>query len=319
MGIKLLNSFLKNYCTNGITEKHLSNFYGKKIAIDISIYMYKYKSEEQLIEKIYLMCCIFDYYNIIPIFVFDGKPPEEKKHTLITRREERNYAKDELNKIMDDLRKNNVDADTYVLNYKNKIRALKKQSVKITNDEFDKIKRLIDGFGMTYVVADSEAETLCAKLLYKKQVHYCLSEDTDMFVYLSPYTLRYISLSNHKVLLYDLKKILINLNLTRSEFVSICVLSGNDYYNGNKNIYYYYKMIMKYKKICNNVNDDDNDTFIEFLKKKRIINDALIEDFNKNKKMYHLQNDKGRIKFNTHRKNKHIINSILTEADFIFE
>lgn len=76
---------------------------------------------------------------------------------------------------------------------------------------------------------------------------------------------------------------------------------------------------MKYKKICNNVNDDDNDTFIEFLKKKRIINDALIEDFNKNKKMYHLQNDKGRIKFNTHRKNKHIINSILTEADFIFE
>ena len=34
---------------------------------------------ESLIEKFYLMCSIFKNYNIIPLFVFDGKPPDEKE------------------------------------------------------------------------------------------------------------------------------------------------------------------------------------------------------------------------------------------------
>ena len=31
-----------------------------------------------MIENFYLMCSIFKYYNIVPIFVFDGVPPKEK-------------------------------------------------------------------------------------------------------------------------------------------------------------------------------------------------------------------------------------------------
>ena len=82
MGIKNLNRFIRETCKqskNCIERVHLRGLMGKKIAIDISIYLYKYSA---IIENIYLMLSIFKHYGIIPIFIFDGKPPTEKK-TLI--------------------------------------------------------------------------------------------------------------------------------------------------------------------------------------------------------------------------------------------
>ena len=80
MGIKNLNRFFKEECKDSIKIIQLSQLSGKKIAIDISIYMYKYTADNTLIENIYLMLSVFRHYNIIPIFVFDGKPPAEKWH-----------------------------------------------------------------------------------------------------------------------------------------------------------------------------------------------------------------------------------------------
>ena len=54
----------------------------KKIVVDISIYLYKYEAENALLENMYVMLSIFSYYNVIPIFIFDGKPPPEKKELL---------------------------------------------------------------------------------------------------------------------------------------------------------------------------------------------------------------------------------------------
>ena len=89
MGIKYLNSFLKTNCPESIKCINISEISGKKIAVDISIYMYKFISEDNLIENIYLMLSIFRYYNVIPIFVFDGKPPTEKKALLKKRKEDK--------------------------------------------------------------------------------------------------------------------------------------------------------------------------------------------------------------------------------------
>ena len=71
MGIKNLNKFLKENVNESIKFGHVSELSGKRIAIDISIYMYKFASENTLIENIYLMLSIFRHYNVIPIFVFD--------------------------------------------------------------------------------------------------------------------------------------------------------------------------------------------------------------------------------------------------------
>ena len=102
MGVKLLSSPLKNYCSNAVNKIHLSKLSGKKICIDTSIYLYRYKSQECLIEKFYLMCSLFRYYNIIPIFIFDGKPPIEKQDILLNRREKRKHAELYYRKLMSD-------------------------------------------------------------------------------------------------------------------------------------------------------------------------------------------------------------------------
>ena len=95
MGIKHLNRFLREEAKNSIKFISLSEISGKKIAVDISIYMYKFAADDSLIENIYLMLSIFRYYNIIPIFIFDGKPPDEKSEILIKRREDKKEALDE--------------------------------------------------------------------------------------------------------------------------------------------------------------------------------------------------------------------------------
>ena len=55
MGIKYLNSFLRENCSNSIKCMPVMELSGKKIAIDISIYLYKYEGDGTLIENMYLM------------------------------------------------------------------------------------------------------------------------------------------------------------------------------------------------------------------------------------------------------------------------
>ena len=66
MGIKHLNRFFKENALSSMNLISLTNLSGKKLAVDISIYMYKYVSDNSLIENIYLMLAVFRHYNIIP-------------------------------------------------------------------------------------------------------------------------------------------------------------------------------------------------------------------------------------------------------------
>ena len=83
MGIPNLNRFLLSNCSaQSIGKKHLSIFSGKTIVIDTSIYMYKFLGNNSLIESMYQLITIFKYYRVIPVFIFDGKPPNEKRDIL---------------------------------------------------------------------------------------------------------------------------------------------------------------------------------------------------------------------------------------------
>jgi flap endonuclease-1 len=239
MGIKKLNSFLRDNCENSIKCIPLADLSGKKIAVDISIYIYKFLAENALIENMYLMMAIFRYYNIIPIFIFDGKPPAEKKELLQKRREDKreaekeyNILKSKLEKLKEDFNEEDEDdeeeEDQEIIK---KMDLLKKKFIYVTREQTAKIKELIMGYGMTYYDADGEADELCALLVNKKKVWGCLSEDTDMFVYGCKRVLRYISLMKHNVVLYDTTSILEELGITIKEFREICVLSGTDYNN----------------------------------------------------------------------------------------
>ena len=86
MGIRNLNKYLLQNCHNSIKNIHLSNLSGKKISIDISIYLYQFERQQNLINGMCELIRTLRHYNIIPVFIFDGKPPNEKKFILQERK-----------------------------------------------------------------------------------------------------------------------------------------------------------------------------------------------------------------------------------------
>ena len=283
MGIKHLNNFLRTECVDSINVISIAELSGKKIAVDISIYMYKYESNEALIENMYIMLTVFRQYNIIPIFIFDGKPPTEKKALLQKRREDKKEAEKEYNILKQQLEMNITSDDKQEMLANMDL--LKKQFIYISREKIEQVKNLIRAYGATYCDAPGEADELCARLVLKNKVWACLSEDMDMFVYGCTRVIRYLSLFNRSAVLYDIKGILENLCITQKELREICVLSGTDYNiqtcNKSKNtpkLYETLKLFNKYKKETLNTKLE----FYEWLK----INSDYITDYELLKNIY---------------------------------
>jgi hypothetical protein len=286
MGIRHLNRFFKDNASDAIKFISISELSDKKVAVDISIYIYKYASDGNLIENIYLMLAVFRYYNVIPIFIFDGKPPAEKKELLIKRREDRKEAEDEYNKLKNVLITNKNMDEIEKQELISNMDMLKRKFVHISKIDIENVKKLIRAYGATYYDAPGEADELCALLTIKGKVWACLSEDMDMFVYGCPRVLRYLSLLNHTVVLYDMKNILENLSMSQSELREICILSGTDYnslHDDTKNVPTLdatLKLFNKYRK--EKTNDKTNSAFYDWLLEKT----DYIKDYNILLKIY---------------------------------
>lgn len=258
MGIRYLNKYLQKNCKNGSKEIHLNELKGKKITIDISIYLYRFIATNSFLENLYLMISLFKKYDIIPVFIFDGKPPEEKKETIWIRNQIKKNAENEYNELQNKIKSTND--EEVIKNMQDTMDTLKKKFIRINHRHIKLAKDLITSYGVSYLEAPNEADELCAKLVIKNKAYACLSEDMDMFVYGCPRVLRYFSLQNPKIILYDLKNILTSLNLNINEFREICVLSNNDYNtNSQNNLYSTIKYFDKYKKL------NTYNSFIDFL------------------------------------------------------
>ena len=234
MGIRGLNRFIQQKCTNSATRINLSELSGKRIAVDTSIYMYRYSGEGALLENMYLMASVFRHYNIHAVFIFDGPPPPQKTDLIELRRKKKDQAKkeyDALAEIIKDKRCAPTAAveTTEIDDMEDTMRELKKQFIRLRDCDITSVKELLVSFGFAIIDAEGEADVLCAKLSLKKRVDACLSDDTDMFVYGCPVVLRHISLLNHSVVSYDTAEILKTLSLTQQEFKMMCVVCGTDY------------------------------------------------------------------------------------------
>ena len=291
MGIRMLNKFLQDKCKTSISLVNLSELSGKKIAVDISIYLYKFLGDNALLENLYLMISIFRENNIIPIFVFDGKPPAEKNDTIAFRKKTKMNARDEyyrLKQILDDIESDVAVSDcesandggggggseettVHTLSNSADIRTmmdkLKKKFVILKSDHIQNAKTLLQAYGMTYIESPGEADMLCAKLVSKNIVYACLSEDTDMFVYGCSRVLRYLSLTTSTVILYDFQEIIKTLDMTTYEFRQLCIIYGCDYLPKNENqnyknmtIFNSYKMFKQYKDYLKNMNENNENT-----------------------------------------------------------
>lgn len=230
MGIKNLNRYFLNHCSDySISKKPLSDFRNKVVVIDTSIYLYKFVETGALIEGFYNMISIFRKYHIIPVFVFDGKPPAEKKDLLEKRRLEKQDAEQKYNALHQQLEIATPETKEKELEIKHELEMLKKRFVRIKHTDIEVVKELMTAYGVHYIESYGESDQLCAYLVKKAYAWACVSDDMDMFVYGCPRVIRHISLMNHTGVLYDTNSILFELNMTYSTFRDIMVLSGTDY------------------------------------------------------------------------------------------
>jgi flap endonuclease-1 len=229
MGIHNLNKFLMEKCKkSNIRKTHLSELSGKTIAIDTSIYLYKFMADNTLTEHFYLMISLFRNYNIVPIFVFDGKPPKEKRELLLKRRKHRKESEEQYNKLKEEYDALNDSSDEKV-ELRKELDLLKRESTSISYDNLATTKALITAYGAKYEQADGEADVLCVQLVKLGKAWGCMSDDMDMFVYGCNRVFRHLSLVNHNVIAYDFSAMLDDLGMDIQTFREIAVLSGTDY------------------------------------------------------------------------------------------
>jgi hypothetical protein len=234
MGVRNLNRFIQHKCADAASRIHLRELSGKRIAVDTSIYMYRYSGEGALLENMYLMASVFRHYDIHAVFVFDGPPPPQKTEVIEIRKKKKDAAKKQYD-VLDKIAKTRRDASgceittTEIDDIEETMRELKKQFVRLRDCDISNVKELLVSFGFAIIDAEGEADVLCGKLSLKGRVDACLSDDTDMFVYGCPTVLRNISLLNHSVMSYSMPEILKTLSLTQQEFKMMCVVSGTDY------------------------------------------------------------------------------------------
>ena len=221
MGIKHLNQFVRQECPDAIRNIAFAELAGKVVVVDASIYMYRFLADQALLENMYTMVSLFQMHNVVPVFIFDGKPPDEKRNILNKRQHMKRAAEIKYNiaKVQLDV----TPANQHLL------KVLKRRFIRLQDADFERVKMLLQALGVNYIVAPGEADSLCAQMVLKRKAHACMSDDTDMFVYGCPRVLRHLNLLDETVTMYDMSKILNLLGITMTEFRQICVVSGTDY------------------------------------------------------------------------------------------
>jgi hypothetical protein len=225
----------------------MSEMRNRTIVVDTNIYLYKFSMGNSLIENMYLMLSLFEQNNITPIFIFDGKPPSEKKKLIDKRYREKSTAEVEYEEMLIKLETQHL-SPSKRKDMVTKLNILKRKCIHISRSEIEEVRSLITSYGFTHMQAPREADELCSLFVKLGKAWACLSEDMDLLVHGTPRVLRYLSLINESFVLYDTENILKTLSISQDDFVRLCVLCGTDYNTETSNsiqdmfwLFYQYK------------------------------------------------------------------------------
>ncbi len=251
MGIKDLNPYLRETVPDAIKEVELSQFSGKTVCIDTSIYFYKflYKNNRYL-EGFYQQIFRLRKNGLTPIYIFDGAPPQEKMKTLELRKEKKEEIKASIESLYNQKELAETDEEKKALEFK--ISMIKKKLIYITSEYINKLKQLLDLMNVQYIQAPGEADMICGKLAKQGLVDLVMSDDMDLLTSGSSKVLRNFFITSNKVMYYDLNKILELMDINIDQWIDFCILCGCDYCDRIPNLGP--KNSLKYLKLYENVN-----------------------------------------------------------------
>jgi len=223
MGINGLNKLFKKYIPEIKQRKSIEYYRGSKFAIDTSIWLYKYinlSNKNDSHPNMYLINFTNQIINmlnngILPVFCFDGIPPIEKAPVL----EKRFLTKEKIKDKIKECGSEQID----------KKKSLENQLIYVSKHHKEQLKELLRLLNVPYIVAEGEAEELCAYLQKKNIIDFTVTEDSDALVFGCSNVLKMTPNMRYVYTQYNLKDILYHLKISYNQFIDICILLGCDY------------------------------------------------------------------------------------------
>jgi 5'-3' exonuclease len=263
MGITGLFPLIGKYAPNVSQQKHLSEFFGKSVAIDVSIFIHKFTKStygnQDWISQFILFLCKLRKYGIKPVCVFDGPNcPKDKKYTQDARRalgDKKKHQIKECKRFIERIKKltvlkpNEIDEIRLLLNFNpledainykdikhvtkilnEYVKKVEQQNTAVTKEHSETIKKFLGPLGLPYIQADGEAEKDCAYLCKYGYTDYALSNDSDTLAYGCPHFITKLDMSQETVIYYNFEDVLTGLNLESYEqFKDLCIMLKTDY------------------------------------------------------------------------------------------
>ena len=231
MGIRSLTQTIKKHAPNTISNENLYKLSGKKVAVDASLIIYQqllsnkknfFRNKEGKITN-HITGLFYKLINYLSLdiellFIFDGKPPENKSLCIQERKERALQAKT----LMEN-----------TTNEEEKIK-LEKTSMRITKEMINDIKHLLKLLGISYIHPNvGEGEAYASELCRKGYVDYVLTEDMDTMAYKCPRLIRKCvdkELKRKDVIsIFTYETLIKELNINHDKFLDFCILCGCDY------------------------------------------------------------------------------------------
>ena len=243
MGIKGLKGIIKKYAPSSIYEINAKELKGKKICIDSSILLYKFRYiyRDDNFHILGFLSKIIELLenNVKAIFVFDGKPPDAKKETLAGRADNRNKMKDRLAELLEAKKalpeEEYIDSDdeqgdnegiVKLMNINKEIEKINRNNLVVTRKHSLEVMEMLKSLGIPFLHADGEAEEYCAFLQKRDVVDYLLTEDTDSLTFGATKVL-FNNKKNYSICI--LENVLSSMGISYLQFVDFCILCGCDY------------------------------------------------------------------------------------------
>ena len=249
MGIRGLNTMIKKISPDSVTFNDISKYRNCIVAIDCSILLYKFKyaskSENSHLIGIANRIKFYMMNGILPVFIFDGVPPDAKKNTIAKRQD----AKEKLYIKLEELRARIPETDEEEKKISDDIEKITSQIIVIKKCHTEQCKELLEKSGIPYCTAPNDAEKYCAFLQKSGLVDYTITDDTDAVTFGCEKILK--TSINKNIIETDASKILRDFDMNIDEFIDYCILSGCDYTDTISKIgpVTAYNLIKKHKSI----------------------------------------------------------------------
>lgn len=245
MGNNRFNALLSKYKQHTHSSVNLSVYWGKRIAVDGTNILYVTFSNahracvrkgELLVDperrfhkwiEIFLQFVgeLLDNF-ILPVFIFDGEPPEYKMKTREDRKKKRKEATDELEKMRQKIKNGNKSVvEAYYKKYKSSFEFLPAAG-------YEFFPRLLASMGIPAIIAKHEAEPLCVYLQKRGRVDAVLSNDIDNIAYGCTNLIMHKEKGGKLWTTTNVKKICKALELTYEQMLIVYILCGCDYNTG---------------------------------------------------------------------------------------